>query len=126
MTTSLTRFVYRDGDAFAVYYAMFSDNHPESAVTGVISIGDWQSDKVPDVRVAFPFVLWQDENAYNISLIDGRESPWHDVEILGKMLDRAEALEHPWINEVFDITDHITEDDPEVMNYFKLDSEMIN
>ena len=35
ITTSLTRFVYKDGDAFAIYYVTFSDNHPESAVIGI-------------------------------------------------------------------------------------------
>ena len=31
-TTRLTRFVYRDENAFAVYYACFSKNHPDRVV----------------------------------------------------------------------------------------------
>ena len=42
------------------------------------------------------------------------------------MLDREEALSHPWIEDVFHITDHITEDDTEVINFFKLDSSAVN
>jgi len=39
-STNLTRFVYRDDDAFAVYYVAFSDNHPDRAVSVVISLGE--------------------------------------------------------------------------------------
>jgi len=35
------------------------------------------------------------------------------------MLNRDEALKHPWIEEVFHISDHILEDDPEVKAYFE-------
>ena len=35
-TTRLTRFVYKDNDAFAVYYAMFSDNHTEHEIKAAI------------------------------------------------------------------------------------------
>ncbi len=124
--TSLTRFVYQNGDAYAVYYVMFSETHMDDALAGVISLGGWGSEDLPENRVAFPFVLWHDENGYKISLTDSNESPWHDVEILGRMLDRNEALNHPWINDVFHITDHIAENDSEVIDYFKLDSSMIN
>jgi hypothetical protein len=126
MTTSLTRFVYKNGDAFAIYYATFSDNHPESAVIGVISIGDWGSDGISPNRVAFPFRLWQGEENYNVGLMNADESPWNGVELLGKMLDREESLSHPWVKDVFHITDHITDDDTEIINFFKLDSSAIN
>ena len=35
-TTSLTRFVYSDGDAYAVYYARFSDSHPGREVRAAV------------------------------------------------------------------------------------------
>ena len=125
-STSLTRFVNKDGDAFAIYYASFSDNHPESAVIGVISIGSWGSDGIPPDRVAFPFRLWQNEENFNVGLTNADESPWNGIKLLGRMLDREEALSHPWIEDVFHITDHITADDTEVINFFKLDSSAVN
>ena len=126
MTTNLTRFVYKNGDAFAIYYLTFSDSHPESAVIGVVSIGGWRNDGVPPNRVAFPFRLWQGEENYNVGLTDADESPWNGVKLLGKMLDREEAVSHSWIDDVFHITDHITEDHIEVINFFKLDSSAVN
>lgn len=125
-TTRLTRFVYKDGDAFAIYYATFSDNHSESGVLGVVSLGDWENDEVPPNRVAFPFRLWEGEENYNVGITNRDESPWKDAKVIGRMLDREEALAHPWIDEVFHITDHIVEDDIEIVNFFKIDSSAIN
>ncbi|HQU81673.1 MAG TPA: hypothetical protein PKY59_01020 [Pyrinomonadaceae bacterium] len=125
-STMLTRFVYKDGDAFAAYKLVFSDNHPENAVIGVISLGDWGSEGVPPNRVAFPFRLWANDENFNVGLMNANESPYNKIEILGKMLDREEALSHPWIEDVFHITDHITAEDTEVINFFKLNSSAIN
>jgi hypothetical protein len=44
--------------------------------------------------------------------------PWSDADFLGRMLSRDEALRHPWLQEVFHITDHIASDDPDVREYF--------
>ena len=126
ITTRLTRFVNQDGDAFAIYYAIFSDTHSENTIVGVISIGGWAGDEIPLERVAFPFQLWEGEENYNVRLTEADESPWNGTELLGKMLDREEALSHPWIEDVFHITDHITEDDTEVINFFKLNSSAVN
>lgn len=126
ITTSLTRFVYEDGDAFAIYYAKFSDNHPECAVVGVISIGEWGTDDPPKNRVAFPFRIWQTDEQWNVVLTDSDDSPWKGIELLGKMLDRHEALEHTWKRDVFHITDHMVIDDTEIVNFFKLDSSFAN
>ena len=78
-TTNLTRFVYQGGDAFAIYYVTFSDNHPERTVVGVISIGGWGDDGIPPNRVAFPFRLWQNEENYNVGLTNADESPWNGI-----------------------------------------------
>ncbi len=116
-TYTLTRFVYKDDYAFAVYYLKFTKNHEDKIATGIISIGDWGTDEEPKNRFSFPFKIWTKKNNYQIGLIDKNESPWKN-EILGKILDRNEALKHPWIKEVFHITDHIVAEDQEVVNYF--------
>ncbi|MCB1025817.1 MAG: hypothetical protein KDB79_15585 [Acidobacteria bacterium] len=125
-TTNLTRFVYKEGDAYAIYYATFSNNHPEASVTGVISIGGWDTDDIPEDRVAFPFRIWESKDDFNVGLTSVADSPWNHVKILGKMLDREEALSHPWINEVFHITEHITDDDPVIKKFFNHNSPTAN
>ena len=117
VTTRLTRFVYRDGDAYAVYYAAFSDNHPERYVSLIVSIGEWANDAPPSVRVAVPLRIWVGEGKLNVTIVNGADSPWEDTTILGRVLDRAEALGHARIQEVFHITDHICTEDAPVREY---------
>lgn len=121
-TSRLTRFVYEDEDAFAVYYAVFSDRHRDNGVVGIVSLGGWSEDEIPPSRVAFAFRLWEGEDNFNVTITDAGESEWSDVGILGRMLSRDEALEHPWLKDVFHITDHMTGDDPEITRFFESES----
>jgi hypothetical protein len=110
-TTRLTRFVSRDGDAYAVYYATFSDNHPDRSVSMVVSLGEWGEAATPEQRLAFPLVLRAGTENYEVTVVDAETSPWRETTLLGRVLDRAEALAHPWIADVFHITDHVVEED---------------
>jgi hypothetical protein len=112
-TTSLTRFVYKNGDAFAIYYARFSDNHPERLVLAAVSIGEWGEGSVPAQRIAFALQLRTGSENYEVMVCDAATSPWCASDLLGPMLDREAALAHPLIDEVFHITDHaLVEDEP--------------
>lgn len=114
----LTRFVYQDDDAFAVYYAKFTKGHSDKVVNGIIGLGEWGENGQPEDRLAFPFLIWIDETDYNVGLVNADESPWSHVTNLGRILDRDEALKHPWIKDVFHITDHMVEDDKLIADYF--------
>src|SRR5262245_58486377 len=105
-TTSLTRFVYRDGDAHAVYYARFSNNHDERIVSIAVSIGEWGDGSHPSQRVSFALELRAGPENYEVQVSDAAYSPWRGVGLLGPMLDREPALTHPLIDEVFHIIDH--------------------
>lgn len=113
-TVSLTRFVHKDGNAHAVYYAQYSRGHETDLIKGMVSLGVWGDSATPDDRLAFPFQLWASEDSYNVALVDAAASPWSHVTFLGRILDRTEALAHPWHKEVFHITDHMVSDDPEI------------
>ena len=117
-STNLTRFVYSDGNAHAVYYIKFTENHDEKFAHGVISLGEWGTDEIPENRYAFPFEIRMDELNYQIGMVNQENSPWADVEMLGKFLNRKESLKHKWIKEIFHITDHIISEDKHVTNYF--------
>ncbi|RKS15683.1 hypothetical protein [Flavobacterium sp. 120] len=116
-TTKLTRFVYKDDDAFAIYYIKFTKDHEEKIATGIISIGDWGTDEEAKNRFSFPFRIWTNSDNFQVGLIDKDESPWKQS-LLGKILDRKDALKHHLISEVFHITDHIVVEDKEVVEYF--------
>jgi hypothetical protein len=121
-TTRLTRFVTQDGDAFAIYYAAFSEGHPENGVVGIISIGEWWEGTSPESRNAFAFRLWEGEDNHNVSITDALESRWGDVDLIGRKLSRGEALAHPNIDDVFHITDHMTSEDPAIREFFEAET----
>lgn len=115
-STTLTGFVSEDGDAYAVYYASFAEEHPH--VKAVVSLGIWWEGGTPKDRVAFAVVLWEDKDQFGVRLVDAEESPWKDAELLGRMLNRDEALQHPRVKDAFHITDHMVEEDPEIIAFF--------
>lgn len=117
-TTRLTRFVYSDGNPHAVYYASYSDRHPEKWISVLVSLGEWGEGSKPKDRVAVPLRIRSTAAEYQVSLVDATESPWHGTKFLGRILDRRQALKHPLKPEVFHITDHIVTDDPDVRAYF--------
>lgn len=116
-TTALTRFVHKDGDAYAIYYAHFSDNHPDWVVLATVSLGEWWEGTTPKERVAFAFELRPTESEFQVSIIDAICSPWRDAKVIGRTLDRAEALAHPLLKQAFHITDHIVSEDAPVREY---------
>ena len=118
MTTTLTRFVHKDGDAHAVYLAKFSDNHPEHVAGLVIGLGEWGSDTVPSNRVAFAMSLQVCDEEWEVSVVDGTSSGWSNTQFLGRLLSRAEALSHPLLADAFQITDSIVVDDNVIASYF--------
>jgi hypothetical protein len=121
-TVALTRFVHQDGNAFAVYYAKFTKGHSDKVVYGLIGLGEWGDQSEPRNRTAFPFRIWTTATNFQVGLVDASESPWSDVTYLGEVLIREEGLKHPWIKDVFHITDHMVADDRMIIDYFQ-DSE---
>ncbi|WP_103074770.1 hypothetical protein [Solilutibacter silvestris] len=117
-TIRLTRFVTDDGNALAVYYLQYTPSHPDHQMVGLIGLGSWGDKSTPEDRLAFPFRLWETGDNFNVGLMDADESPWADTTYLGRLLNRGEALAHHWKDQVFHITDHIVQDDPEVIAYF--------
>jgi hypothetical protein len=117
-TTRLTRFVYSDGDAHAVYYAAWSPGHSEY-VSVVVSLGEWGEGSTPEERVAFPLRIRSTKTEFQMGLVNAEQSPWSDADFLGRMLDRKESLRHPWLQEVFHITDHIVIEDADLREFLR-------
>ena len=87
-------------------------------VSGLIGLGEWGEDGTPEQRLAFPFQIWTDEKSFQVGLVNAADSPWNHVTFLGRILNREEALKHERIAEVFNITDQMVTDDPEITQYF--------
>jgi hypothetical protein len=117
VTVSLTRFVYEDGDAHAIYYARFGEQHEPRVVEAVVSVGEWGEGAGPWDRVAFALRLPAAESEYQVTVVDAAESPWQGVGLLGRMLDREEALAHERLAEIFHVTDHMVVDDQAIREH---------
>ena len=116
-TTSLTRFIYDDEGVAGVYYARFSDNHPDRIVSALVSLGDWAEGSTPVDRTAFALELRSMDDHYSVMVVDSEQSPWREASIVGRLLDREEALQHDWIKEVFHVTDHMVVEDAPLKAY---------
>ena len=118
-TTTLVRHVYNDGDAHAVYFAAFSDNHPDQVVSMLVALGEWGEGARPDTRRAFGLRLWLQGDNFQVGVVDADTLCWKSSETMGRQLARAEALSDPGINEVFHISDHVVVEDQEIVDYFQ-------
>jgi hypothetical protein len=119
-STRLYRFVHRDStgfDMFAAYQALFSDKHPSKEVHLAVGLGEWEDSASPDERRAFALVLTLTDSIYESRFVDADESPWKNSKVLGRMLNRDEALAHVWKKEIFDLVDHIVETDLEIRSF---------
>ncbi len=119
VSINLTRFVSKDDQAFAIYYANFTIGHSEKLLHGIVSLGVWGDDSVgPESRLAFPFQIWVKGDNFHVRLVDAEDSPWGQEIYLGRILGRKESLSHEWVRDVFHITDHMVVDDMEIVRYF--------
>lgn len=116
VTTQLTRFLYLDDEAHAIYYAGFTDEHSDRAVQLVISLGEWGDDSGPADRVAFALLLTPARPA-SIAIVDAEQSPWSGADVIGDVLSLDEALAHPWLEEVQRLAAHIALEDPEINEF---------
>jgi hypothetical protein len=112
----LTRFVSREGAAFAVYRGVLTLGHGQPRADMVISLGDWSDDAPPEERMAFVFQLWSDPDNINVTIVEPDESAWNSG-LLGTLMPKADALRHPLIGEVYNLVDHIMMCDAEVIAY---------
>jgi hypothetical protein len=116
-STHLTRFVSRDGDAFAAYLADFSTGHDHVSV--LASFGGWGGEEGefgPADRTAFAFQIWTKGDGYHVGFVDASKSGY-TTDFFGRILDREEALKHPLRQEVFDLSDHIVECDQPIIEF---------
>ncbi|HST59656.1 MAG TPA: hypothetical protein VLK84_13220 [Longimicrobium sp.] len=105
--TRLTRFVKRDGGAYAVYLVRYTKTHELRQAYGIVSLGTWWEDGVPPDRVAFALRVTGSADEYQLEVIDANQLAWQESEILGQKLNRDEALAHPWISDVYHLFDHM-------------------
>jgi len=110
---SVVGFVYRNGDAFAAYYAGWTEGH-QRGVELIIGIGNWDEDAAQEDRRSFGLRCWEEEDHVNFEVQEPAASRYGQNTYLGAMMPRSAALKDPELAEVFHVAEHIAEDDPRV------------
>jgi hypothetical protein len=110
---SVVGFVHRDGDAFAVYYAGWTEGH-RRGVSLIVGIGEWDDDATPADRRSFGLRSWVEGDKVYFEVQEPAASRYGDNTYLGTMLSRSAALADPELPEVFHVAEHIVRDDPRV------------
>lgn len=105
LTVRLTRFVYRSGDAFAIYYAAYSNNDAHEEIAMLVSLGEWGEGSVASERAAFYCRVRPTAESYEVMLGDAAESAWGTADIVGDKLAREQARQHPWKATAFEVLD---------------------
>jgi hypothetical protein len=110
-------FIYKDGDAYAVYYVGWSVSHSEKKVSFALAIGEWGDDSTSEDRNCFGLEAYDEVDEIQFRVVDPDESPWPRTDLLGDMLTREEALRHPLIKEVFLLAEEIIRNHSAVREY---------
>lgn len=113
-STTVHGFVYRSGDAFAVYYAGWSAEHPERGVSIAIATGDWDDGTGPKDRISIGLEARSTETEIRFSVIEPERSPWGDTQLFGVMLKREDALASGSLKPTLEIAEMIIRDDPRI------------
>ncbi|MGZ3417820.1 MAG: hypothetical protein ACXWUG_25925 [Polyangiales bacterium] len=111
-------FLSEDGPV-GVYFAGYTEGHEERIGTLIVSLGDWSEEATPASRVAFVTKVRVLDGQPQVMLVDPEDSPWDDIEILGRLLTREEALAHPMKATCFHAIDHILAEDDRFTRYFE-------
>lgn len=112
-------FIFKDGDAYAVYYAGWVPNHPEKKVSFAIAIGEWDDNSTAEDRTCFGLEVYEGKEEILFRAIEPADSPWNNTELLGKMISRDDALNSHLMREVFDIVEHIIRNHDCIKKYLR-------
>ena len=111
---SVVGFVYEDDNAYAVYYAGWTEGHAYRRISLVIGLGSFDDDALPADRRSFGLRCWEQDDEIRFEVQEPMMSRYGDVEYLGSMLTRSAALADPDIDGIFHIAEHIAQDDARV------------
>jgi hypothetical protein len=117
MSRVVRGFVNDENRAYAVYVAGYTHGHPIGSL--LISMGESGETSTPEQRFAVPIKVKVHEGAPSMMVGGPGDCVWNDTDILGRILDRPEALAHPRIKEVFHIADHVWIGDRRFSGYFE-------
>lgn len=97
--------VYDGGSGFSIYLAGMHKCLSGRLAHLTIAVREGYQGFQETCAVAMQ--VWATETAFQMLVVDPKDSPWRGESYLGRMLDREEALNHPLIGTFFHIADHL-------------------
>jgi hypothetical protein len=95
----------------AIYLVSSTEGHRPIALA--LSLGRFGAGTTPADRVVVTMLArLAEDGGFELMVVDPERSPVDCDAILGRQLDRAEALTRPEIGEVFRIAEHVVNADP--------------
>jgi hypothetical protein len=110
-------FVYKNDDAFGLYFATLHVGHSSPSVGLTLSLGKWWDDDAVDERCWVFIYIWPETDEYRMTLNDPRRSHHLKYSALGRPLDREAALLSPLKDEFFEVADYVIANDPAIASY---------
>lgn len=114
MSRTVHGFVYRNKDAYSIYYAGWSEGHPDRGVTMAIAVGEWAEGSDASDRVSMGLEARATETQIQFAVLNPERSPWRKTDLLGEMLPREKALRHPALKEIFEVAEYVVRYDARV------------
>ena len=106
---------YEDGEPFALYLAgLHSCNGPPVAHIAIAIRPGYRDNQQPE---AILLQMWTTTDSIAMHVTDAAESPWSGERYLGRMLDRAEALDSALLETTFLIAGHVARENTTVAAY---------
>jgi len=116
--TRLTRFVFKDGEPFGVYYVLFTHGHTEKIASAYISVGNWDEEATPEMRSAFPIYITQDGDDWAFEFVTSSDSKWGDIELLGPVPADDAADASPLKADALVVAELMMQEDKMLLAYF--------
>lgn len=110
-------FVYKNNDAYAAYYAGWSNAHTEKKVSLALAIGEWNEESTNKNRACFGLEAYEGKEEILFRVIEPEGSPWPKTDLMGEMLSRKEGLNHQLLEEVFLIVEEILRNHAAIQEY---------
>ena len=115
--STIRGFLYRGGDAYALYFAALYPSHEDRRMALDIAIGDWGEAAPADARLRVALEVWPTESEIEMHVHDRADWNWADSQTLGRLLGREEALARPEIDWYFEVADFVVSRDPRIASY---------
>lgn len=113
-------FIYKNHDAYAVYYVGWSEPCEKKVITFALAVGEWSDGSVASDRTCFGFEAYESKTEILFKIIEPSESPWPKTDLMGEMLNREQALNSSLIKEVFLLAEEVVRNHPAVKAYLDI------